>query len=117
MTYLFVGAQLKTPAMTAPLSHGKQIEEAHTSHARPAAPPTPQGLSSCIHYVRWRRGESVAASRGLPKKETMHEQDKVWHRCEIRTSAAFYVSNSVDLGLFRFGLSRYPCSLSRTQIQ
>ena len=31
MTYTFVVAHLKMPAMTAPLSHGKQREEAHLS--------------------------------------------------------------------------------------
>ena len=41
-----VTAQLNTPAMTA-LSHGKQREEAHASHARPATPsPTPRLLYS-----------------------------------------------------------------------
>ena len=52
MRYLFVVAYLNIPAMTAPFSHGKQREEAHTSHARPAAPPpTPQFLYS-LHATK-----------------------------------------------------------------
>ena len=38
VTYIFVVAQLNMPTMTAPLSHGKQREEAHTFHVRPATP-------------------------------------------------------------------------------
>ena len=63
MTYLFVVAQLETPAMTAPFPHGKQREEAHTSHTRPATPPpTPQLLYSLHATKEGRLGGRLESS-------------------------------------------------------